>query len=245
MMRNIARLNSGRLFPWVVLLVALLIRLLPVWWGRGLGIGLDDMFQYDMLARSIAAGEGFRWYAQPDLNLIQPYLPVDLASTPGYDPRGVVTGFRAPLYPLFLAILYKIVGAGAVRFLAARLAQVVLGAALAPLAFLAGRGFFPQDERAARYAAWVVALYPLLIIFPLALATENLFFVLLLGSSLALVRLERRRAAADFLLAGLLLGLTALTRSLILVAAALAVLWVWSSLREKRGAIILTAALVL
>jgi hypothetical protein len=33
----------------------------------GLGIGLDDMFQYDMLARSLVAGNGFRWYAQEDL----------------------------------------------------------------------------------------------------------------------------------------------------------------------------------
>ena len=37
-----------------------------------LAIGLDDMFQYDMLARSLSTGHGFRWYAQDDLKLIAP-----------------------------------------------------------------------------------------------------------------------------------------------------------------------------
>ena len=41
-------------------MIALILRLIPVILARGLGIGLDDMFQYDMLARSLAAGNGFR-----------------------------------------------------------------------------------------------------------------------------------------------------------------------------------------
>jgi hypothetical protein len=225
--------------------VALALRLLPVWWGRELGIGLDDMFQYDMLARSIATGQGFRWYAQDDLALIQPYLPVDLASTPGYDPRGMLTAFRAPLYPAFLAVIYELAGLGFGRFLAARLAQGALGALLAPLAYFAARAFFPGEERAARYAAWAVALYPILILFPLALATENLFFVLVLASAFALARTSEHRSLGDFALAGVLLGLAALTRSIILLSAGLAVLWVWFVLRERRGALIVAVSLVL
>lgn len=203
------------------------------------------MFQYDMLARSIATGQGFRWYAKPDLNLIQPYLPVDLASTPGYDPRGMVTAFRAPLYPAFLALIYKLSGLGAGRFLAARLAQAALGALLAPLTYFAALGFFPGRERAARYAAWAVALYPILIIFPLAIATENLFFVLVLASAVALLAAERQRAPWGFVLAGVLFGLAALTRSIILVSAGLAVLWLWFALSERRGALILAGSIAL
>ena len=244
-MRNIAHLNTGRLFPWVVLLVAFMIRLLPVWWGRDLTIGLDDMFQYDMIARSIASGHGFRWYALPDLNLIQPYLPADLAATPGYDPNGVITGFRAPLYPLLLAIIYKIVGAGAERFLAARLVQALMGASLAPLTFMASLYFFPQKEKAARFAAWVLALYPILLIFPLALATENLFFILFLGSAIALLWAAQRPSSWRFLLPGILLGLTALTRSIVLVSSTLVILWIWFYLRNRRGAIITAGSMLL
>ncbi len=112
--------------------MALALRLIPVLLTRHIGIGLDDMFQYDMLARSLAQGNGFRWYAPSDLMLLVPYLHVDPLQ-PGLDPRGMLTTFRAPLYPAFLALIYLIDGLGIDRFFAARLAQTVLGAALAPL----------------------------------------------------------------------------------------------------------------
>ena len=92
--------TGGKSFALRIYIVALILRLIPVLLARGLGIGLDDMFQYDMLARSLAAGNGFRWYAQQDLNLIAPYVKFDL-STVDYDPiRGIPTSFRAPLYPI-------------------------------------------------------------------------------------------------------------------------------------------------
>ena len=112
--------------------LALLVRLTAVLAGRHLGIGLDDMFQYDMLARSLATGQGFRWYAAADVALIQRYLDFDPTTHPDYDPRGLPTSFRAPLYPAFLAVLYGPAGPEA-RWFAARLAQAVVGALAAPL----------------------------------------------------------------------------------------------------------------
>ena len=125
-------------FPVRIYLVALVLRLIPVILTRGLGIGLDDMFQYDMLARSLASGNGFRWYAQADLNQLAPYVNFDLSTVKEYDPiRGIATSFRAPLYPAFLAIVYFFSGTGFERFFAARVVQVIfLGAPLAPLTYL-------------------------------------------------------------------------------------------------------------
>src|ERR1043165_5877451 len=111
-------------FAFRIFIVALVLRLIPVIAARGLGIGLDDMFQYDMLARSIASGNGFRWYAQEDLNRLAPFVKFDLSTAKNYDPiRGIPTSFRAPLYPTFLAIVYMFSGIGFSRFFAARLAQ--------------------------------------------------------------------------------------------------------------------------
>ena len=62
-------------FALVILLLALVLRLIPVIATREMRIGLDDMFQYDMLARSLAAGDGFRWYAEDDLALIEHSSP--------------------------------------------------------------------------------------------------------------------------------------------------------------------------
>ena len=234
-------------FTFRIFIVALVLRLIPVILTRELGIGLDDMFQYDMLARSLAEGNGFRWYAQADLNQLASIVDFDLASIKDYDPRlGIFTSFRAPLYPAFLAIVYFFSGTEFSRFFAARLAQaILLGAPLAPLTYLVSKRLFPDKERSAKISAWVVAVYPMLLVYPLGLGTENPFFVLLLTSFLFLLLSKDRPTTFHFLLSGLFLGLTALTRSVILPFAGLAILWVWFVLKQKRGAVLVAAALAL
>src|SRR5512144_2321602 len=153
----------NRSFAFRIFIVALILRLVPVLLARGLGIGLDDMFQYDMLARSIVAGNGYRWYAEKDLQQLAAYVNFDLTSVKEYDPvRGIPTSFRAPLYPVFLAAVYFFSGTGFSRFFAARLAQaLLLGAPLAPLTYWVSWRLFPlsafrkeergkNHERAAR-----------------------------------------------------------------------------------------------
>jgi hypothetical protein len=223
-------------FPVRIYLIALILRLIPILATRGLGIGLDDMFQYDMLARSLASGNGFRWYAQEDLKLLEPYVDFDLSSAQGYDPQyGLYTSFRAPLYPAFLSLVYTFSGLDFSRFFWARLAQAIfLGAPLAPLTYLLTRQMFPSKndaqsgaDKTARFAAWLVAAYPMLLVYPLGLGTENLFFVLLLASFYFLLRSIEAPSATHLLLAGSLLALTALTRSVILPFAGLAIFYLF------------------
>jgi hypothetical protein len=263
-----------------IFLIAFVLRLIPVLLSFNLGIGLDDMFQYDMLARSMVAGNGYRWYSVGDLYLIEPVIALDLTSV-DYDPRGVLTSFRPPLYPTLLALIYLLTGTGAHRFFIVRLVQAFIGAFLAPLTFLLARKMLAipptvlvelngKKERASHIAAWVVAVYPMLVIYPLSLATENLFFLLVLVSMLALLKAEESFSSIGglstklvhrkndnysrgsflsdikyhiitarwFLLSGFLLGLTALTRSVALAFAGLAVLWVWFTLRNKKMALV-------
>lgn len=248
---------------WLVFFVGLLLRLIPVLLTRGLGIGLDDMFQYDMLARSLASGNGYRWYAYEDLRMLEPYVHFDLSNT-AYDPvRGVPTSFRAPLYPAFLTLIYLVVGVGAGRFFAVRLVQAGLGALLAPLTYAASRRLFPDREPVAVTSAWVVACYPLLLIYPLGLATENLFFLLALASFLFLLMLAEASLQERTILlsphcglritpyglrpaflSALCLSLAALTRSVILPFAGLAVLWTWFALRQKRLALLMALTML-
>lgn len=218
-----------------------MIRLIPVLLSFNLGIGLDDMFQYDMLARSIESGNGYRWYAQDDLYLAKQYIHFDMSNVE-YDPRGILTSFRPPLYPAFLALVYFVFGTGPKRFFIARLVQVLLGAGLVPLTYLVAKKIFPDKEKVWKISAWLVTLYPMLIIYPLAMATENLFFLLILSSIYILLIAESKRKWYWFALAGLLLGLTALTRSVALAFTGLAVLWVLLFLKEYRNALILFLA---
>jgi hypothetical protein len=239
-------MNSGKWrisFPLLVFLVAFVVRLIPVLLSRNLGIGLDDMFQYDMLARSIVTGNGYRWYAQSDLYLVKNYIPFDL-STVNYDPRGVLTSFRPPLYPAFLAIIYFFNGITPERFFTARLIQALLNALLAPMTFLAARQIFPDYQRTARWSAWVLAFYPMMVIYPLSLATENLFFVLVMASFLALLKAGKDQRLSWFTLSGLLIGLSALTRSVIMPLGVVAALWAWFSLKNRKGAVVLLVTMV-
>jgi hypothetical protein len=169
------------------------------------------------------------------------------------DPRGMQTTFRAPLYPALVAVSYWLVGAGESRFLAVRLGQAFLGAALAPMTYLAARQVLAplgrntrRLERAARVASISVVAYPSLIVFPLALATENLFFPLVLGASMALLAIPRALGEAEgppagrwrpwvlAVSAGTLLGLIALTRSVAVPMVAAAMLWLWFVLHQPR-----------
>jgi hypothetical protein len=246
-----------RSFAFRIYIVALILRLIPIILARGLGIGLDDMFQYDMLARSLATGNGFRWYAQEDLNQLTSFVDFDLSTVKEYDPiLGVPTSFRAPLYPAFLALVYFFNGTDFSRFFAARLAQVILlGAPLAPLTYFVSRKLFPplhqggravwNSERAARISGWVMAAYPMLLVYPLGLGTENPFFILLLLSFFFLLSSIESPTPFNFLLSGLFLGLTALTRSVILPFAVLAILWSWFLIYQHRGATLITIAVIL
>jgi len=231
---------TRRRFLILVFFLALTLRLTPVLLFHDLPIGLDDMFQYDMLARSIVAGDGYRWYAEDDLALIQQYISMEVPKE--YDPRGIATSFRVPGYPAFLALVYAVSGVGAHRLFAARLAQAVLGATLAPLtwALASQLGF---EERTARWAAVAIAVFPLLIVYPLALASENLFIPLLTLSLVLALRASERGRMRDHALAGFVLGLTAMTRSIVAGFVVLAALWLWWTAREKRaglrGAILL------
>jgi hypothetical protein len=252
--------KSPNTFPFRIFLVALVLRLVPTLFMHDMGIGLDDMYQYDMLARSIVAGNGYRWYAEVDLPTVLPYLHLDL-SPDTYDPRGVLTSFRPPLYPTFLALIYFVFGTGVNRFFCARLVQTLLAAALAPMTYSLARHLFPNRKPVAMISAWIISIYPMLVVYPLSLATENLFFILVLGSILALLNTTDRQetlvlnrgrfipfliSSRWVILAGVLLGLTCLTRSIAQIFVLLATGWMWIILKNRNRALLmlLTAVVV-
>ncbi len=192
----------------VLFLLALVVRLVPVLLSLDLGIALDDMYQYDGLADSIRLGQGFTWYG------------------------GIPTAARAPLYPLFLAVLYTLFGH---HFAVARIAQAVLGAFVPVVVHNLGRRLF--DARAGMVAASIVALYPMFLLYPLGLATENLFFLLVPATILCLYQAAETSHRGLFLLAGVLLGLTILTRSVISGFLVLLLPWLWWYSSDRREAL--------
>jgi 4-amino-4-deoxy-L-arabinose transferase-like glycosyltransferase len=156
--------------------------------------------------------------------------------------------FRAPLYPYFLGLLYKLFGA---NLMAVRTAQALLGSASCGLTYLLARRLLDRPQAAgpkpqaslkphrltssdvvARSAGFVMAAYPLAIWFDGELLIASLLtFLLLLGFVLLL---RSRDTDRQWWLPGLVFGLAAIARPNVL--AFLAVLPVWLFLEYRRGA---------
>jgi 4-amino-4-deoxy-L-arabinose transferase-like glycosyltransferase len=148
---------------------------------------LFDAADYDRHGVSIADGHGY--------------------PGPQGGPPTEPTAFRPPLYPLALAGVH-LLGGG---WTAGRLLGAVLGVATVLLVFVISRRLWGQ--RVALVAGAIVAVFPPLVIFSATLLSESLFLPLMLGVLLAVLQYREDPRLRWALLAGVLCGLAALTRS--------------------------------
>jgi 4-amino-4-deoxy-L-arabinose transferase-like glycosyltransferase len=219
----------------VLFLLALVPRLLLGLVYLRAPIGLDDMFQYDMLARSLVSGEGYRWYQRADVEHLQPYLeaayPIEfvLEEIPV---NGYQTTFRAPGYPFFLSGIYSLFGPE-IRLPATRIIQILMSAALAPLTAMLGIQLGIK-RKSAILAGVLLIFYPILWMYPIGLASENLFIILLLLAISVLLRVPQIQKNWIVIAAGLLLGGATLTRGGLVFFLPAAAVWLWRKTSFRR-----------
>ena len=189
-----------------------------------------DEREYLALARSVAAGEGFVYEASHQ--------------------TGTAPQFgRAPVYPLFLAMI----GAGSLRAEATPLPVKVAqsfagGVAVWLLGLIALRAAGPA---AGAIAAVLSALYPPLVWMPAYVLSETLYSVLALGTVLLLdVAMDHteqvgsgRAGGALVLIAGMLGGLAVLTRPSMLFFLPLAAMWLVARRRTVLAVTLIAAVL--
>jgi 4-amino-4-deoxy-L-arabinose transferase-like glycosyltransferase len=124
--------------------------------------------------------------------------------------KGRLSASRPPVYPIFIYLVYYIFGPGNILML--RLIQAVLGGVISVLTVLLGRKVF-----SAKVGVWgglFYTLYPAAWTFSDMVMSEILFTVLLMSSLFFLVDFPRRRMS-DAVLAGILLGSAAMTRTVL------------------------------
>lgn len=156
-------------------------------------LGLDARF-YDQLARRLAGGEG---YGEPF--------------------------FMSPLYPYFLAGLYRLFGRD---LLIVRVVQSVMGAGSAALVYLLASDLF--DRRVATLAGLATAGYGALIFYDGSIVMTPLLVLLNLAALVLLVRADRSGDALLFAVSGAALGLAGIGRAAALLFAPLAMWWIVS-----------------
>lgn len=130
--------------------------------------------------------------------------------------------FRAPLYYYCLGGVYWLFGHS---FWAARAIQAIVGAASCVLCYQLGQRLFRPSV--GLLAAAAMALYGPLVFFDGELLTPVLEVFLDLGFLLLAVRASESGRRRDWLAAGVLLGLSAITRPNVLVAVPLVLLRIW------------------
>ncbi len=167
---------------------------------------------------AIANGVFFIWYQRPDWNTAWPdqdgyrRLGQVLADTGKFTrfpdaPQFVPEVIRTPLYPLFVATIYKVAG---VRQMPVALAQTALFAAICLLVFAITRRI--ASDGAALGAALLTALFPPIPYFGALVMTEVWTTFLFTVSIWIAVRALESLRTATFVAAGVLLALTTLSR---------------------------------
>lgn len=173
-----------------ILLGGALIRLALWGWFAGLSPHIWDEKDYNAIANTLVEHGEF-------------------GLRPG-DP----TSIRPPLYPALVALVYQVCGAN--NFQAVRLLQAVLS--LVNVVVLYRLGLEVASRRVALWAAGLYCFYPSLLGFNNLILTEVLFTLLLSASCYAVVGYYKRGAIPALAVAGFLLGLAALTRSVVWVS---------------------------
>ncbi|MDA0746541.1 MAG: glycosyltransferase family 39 protein [bacterium] len=180
--------------------------------GTHFGMRFPDSWEYDQLARNLVAGNGFSLQSQP------PYEP---------------DTFRTPSYPVFLAVVYGVLG---YRPHVAVFFQSFIGVLTCMLTVLLERQV-SAGNRSGYLSGWVLAIYPLSVVYNNALLTESLFTFLLVASVYYFVKLTEKQSIRSAVLCGLFLGVTALCKPIAayLIVLFIAVLVVLKCIQRYRG----------
>jgi len=174
--------------PLLVLLLAGTVVRLGLWgWFQGLPIEIHDEKDYNVLAKNLVEHGEFC-----------------------FEP-GVLTALRPPLYPALVAGVYALCGLE--NFQAVRLLQALLS--LLNVLVVYGLGKEVATRQTALWLAGLFCFYPSLLGFNNLLLTETLFTLLLCSFCYLMVLAYRREALGYLMAAGVILGLAALTRSIL------------------------------
>jgi len=144
---------------------------------------VGDSGEYHSIAVNIVNGNGFSMNA--------------CAPTPA----------RAPFYPFFLSIIYFLTG---FNYLAVQIAQILLDSFTCLIIYFTSKDIF--GEKTAWLSGILFAVYPPSAIYSRFILSEVLFTFLYAVSIFFLVKGLSSRNKFNFLLAGIFLGISALTR---------------------------------
>jgi 4-amino-4-deoxy-L-arabinose transferase-like glycosyltransferase len=184
--------------------------------GLAFMLGLDaapysDSKEYDTYAWNLAQGNGYR------------------GMSPGVTDPNHLTAHRAPGTSILWAGLYRVFGH---RYSVVRITNCLLSAIT--IFFIYGIGKYCFSERVGIFSASAFAIWPTSLLYSTQLASEPLFTLLLLWYLLVSLHFGKQPTLVRAVAAGLLLGLSILTRGNAVFMIPLAGLWAWWQFQGQR-----------
>ncbi len=187
--------NFHSYWPWFIPLLVALLLRLTLWDHIPRTGLISDEGEYVAASNWLALGRGFDWY--------QGYLWT-----------------RAPLYPLFIATHVRLFGSSLTPIV---VSQIILSLGSVILVFLLAKRLAPSRPVVAGIAALASGLYLPFALYTQVMLSETVFIVLILT---ALYLLSAEQLPAQRVgLAGVMLGLATLTRSLTLGFLPIVLIW--------------------
>lgn len=200
-----------------LLIVGFVVRLALWLWCAELPIQIEDEQHYNALAVNLVKRHEFSLTA------------------------GELTSLRPPLYPAFVAAVYSLFGLEA--FAAVRFIQLLLSLATVVVVYALGRLVF--SDRVAVWGAGFCCFYPSLLGANNLLLTEVVFTFFLSSFCLSVAWAWQQDSVWRFVIVGLLLGLGALTRSVLWLFPVVLVVYLIAAWRvEWRRRVAATATMV-
>lgn len=138
--------------------------------------------------------------------------------------------YRAPLYPYLLALLFNATDSS---FYWTRLIQLILGSFLPVLIYLIAIRLF--NRKIAIISGIAAVLYPTFIYFEASLLIESIMVLLTAFLIWQLYRCQQTKSVFDFILAGVILGVTGLARPNILMLGPFLFIWIWLIIKPEMG----------
>ena len=181
------RIPKDKILILSVLLVAFLVRLVYIIAFKDhILIFQAEVFgdtrQYVLMAENLLSGKGL---------MISPAL----------------LAYRPPLYPVFLSGIYYLFGNG---YWPIRIAQIILDSLSCIMVYILGRRIF--NPKVGILASLIYAFYPFFIYYTGFELTETMFIFLIVLVMLYLVKAVEKPHPKNFVLAGILVGLSSLCR---------------------------------
>jgi 4-amino-4-deoxy-L-arabinose transferase-like glycosyltransferase len=148
-----------------------------------------DAIQYDSVAQNLSIGRGF--------------------SSDGSEP----TALLPPIYPFFLSFIYYILGYNHNLVI---LAQFILLGLIGSTVYFIGKKYLNLPPLFCFAAALLILIWPYFILYSTFILTEILYTFFLITSIFLLLNFIRQQTGGKAILLAVMLGITALTRQVIL-----------------------------